>query len=136
MSYTLAQLQQDSEFIALQSKAIQNLMRLIYSTTADFTLLNSFISNWITYINDNPSVDPSGNLLYILTNTDPPANGSGVYTGSGIYNIISTYEGSTNARIYSAEIYPFVFIQYITNLTSSDTSYTAIVEFFNELIAL
>lgn len=137
MSYTLAQLQQDSEFIALQSKAIQNLMRLIYSTNADFTLLIAFISNWITYINDDPSVDPSGNLLYILTNTDPPTNGSYYYSGSGIYDIIVSIEqGSTYARIFESTLYPFVFIEYITNLTSSDASYTTIVEFFNELIAL
>ena len=134
MSYTFSQLEKDNQFIELQQKSISNLMKLIYSTTADFNLLNTFISNWITYINDNPTVDPSGNLLYILTNTVPPPNSSSYYTGSGIYDIIST--GKYYSTIFTDTIYPFTFIQYITNLQSNDTSYTAIVQFFNQLIAL
>jgi len=65
MSYPLVDLQKDNAFLALQSKAIANLMRLINSTTADFTLLINFSQNWVTYINDDPTSDPDGSLLNV-----------------------------------------------------------------------
>ncbi len=126
MVYTLLNLQKDNSFAALQSKAIENLMRLINSTTADFTLLYNFAQNWITYINDNPGVDPSTNLLNILTNSN----------GDGLWDVMDNDKSNTLILINSNGAYNFQYITYITALTTSDTSYIAILEFLNELIAL
>jgi len=126
MVYTLLNLQKDNSFATLQSKAIENLMRLINSTTADFTLLGNFAKNWITYINDNPGVDPSTNLLNILTNS----------YSDGLWDVMQNGKSKTLILINSNDFYNFEYINYITSLTTSDTSYIAILEFLNELIAL
>lgn len=142
MSYSYAQLEIDNAFAALQIKAIENLTRLINSTTADFTVLQNFILNWVNYVTDNPSVDPSGNLTNILANNNDTQNnsysgyGSGIVPGGigdGIWDEIQY--GKTNLILYNG-YYPFYFFSYITALQSSDTSYTTIVQFFNQLIAL
>jgi len=137
------QLQLDNAFEALKMKAVENLSRLICaSTTAEFTVLQNFILNWVNYVLNDPSVDPSGSLTYILTNDNESGNnyssgsGSGIVPGGigdGIWDEIQY--GKTNL-ILDVGLYPFYFLSYITALKSSDDSYTTIVEFFNQLIAL
>ena len=142
MSYSLAQLKKDNEFASLQAKASENLIKFIYSTTSDFTILQNFILNWINYITNNPDEDPSGNLLNILTNSNETQNNINGGIGDGIWDEIQY--GKTNlilsCSIDSQNIptyyYPFIFLKYITSLTSSDSSYKTIIDFFNELIAL
>ena len=127
MSYTLSDLQKDNAFATLQSKAIENLMRLINSTTADFTLLTNFTLNWVNYINIDPVViDPSGNLLNVLTNAN----------FNGLLDVIQMGKNETIKLNDYTGIYNFQYIGYITALTTSDASYTTILEFLNQLIAL
>lgn len=128
MSYTLLDLQKDNDFAALQSKAIKNLIRLINSTGSDFKLLINFSQNWVRYINDNPDSDPSGNLLNVLTND----------YSNGLLDCITADFGKQDAiRLFNSdELYNFQYIDYITGLTTHDSSYTTIVEFLNQLIAL
>jgi hypothetical protein len=140
------QLQLDNAFEALKMKAIENLTRLICaSTTAEFTVLQNFILNWTNYIISDPSVDPSGSLTYILTNNNELGNNYNSYNGTGIGGIgdgiwDEIQYGKTNLiinNIYNTPYYyPFYFFTYITALKTSDASYTIIVEFFNQLIAL
>jgi len=144
------QLQIDNAFEALKMKSVEKITRLIYaSTTAEFSVFQNFILNWVNYVINDPSVDPSGSLTYILTNEnelDPSDNnnsnnGTGIVPGgigNGIWDEIQygklnlIIEEITSRSFY----YPFHFFGYITILISSDDSYVILVEFFNQLIAL